>query len=492
MKKVVIIGAGISGMTAGIYLQKAGFETEIYEKNSVPGGQCTGWKREGYMIDNCIHWLTGSKEGSELHELWKEVGALGDGVEVYVKEKFFSAELNGETLTFWRDKDRTRKELLALSPEDEAEINQLMDMVAAAESMQVPVEKPFDKMSIFDYIKMGMSMAEMGKVMKLYGGMDINEFAKRFKHPLIQRAIIDYMPPGYQAYAFVVSYATVTAGNGDIPREGSLSMALRMAKRYQDLGGKLYLNAPVEKVIINGKKAEGIVLASSGEAATADYVICASDVNHTFTKLLDKKYMPKDLCQLFENRDMYPVTTGFHVAFAVEDKLESIKETNIFSCKPLTVGTSVAERMSINNYSYEPSFAPEGNTVLQTMFTQNEDDYEYWMELVKDKEAYQQKKEELSKEIESRLVERLPQIAGKVRILDVWTPVTYHRYCNSFHGAYMGFIVTKNAKNKTVAGKIKGLPNVFIASQWLMGPGGLPTAASMGKFAAQRIVDAKR
>ncbi len=492
MKKVVIIGAGISGMTSGIYLQKAGIETEIYEKNAVPGGQCTGWKREGYMIDNCIHWLTGSKEGSELHKLWKEVGALGDGVEVYEKEKFFSAELNGETLTFWRDKDRTRKELLALSPEDEAEINQLMDMVAAAESMQVPVEKPFDKMGIFDYIKMGMSMAEMGKVMKLYGGMDINEFAMRFKHPLIQRAIIDYMPPGYQAYAFVVSYATVTAGNGDIPREGSLSMALRMAKRYQDLGGKLYLNAPVEKVIVNGKKAEGIVLASSGETVMADYVICASDVNHTFTKLLDKKYMPKDLCQLFENRDMYPVTTGFHVAFAVEDKLESIKETNIFSCKPLTVGTSVAERMSINNYSYEPSFAPEGNTVLQTMFTQNEDDYEYWMELVKDKEAYQQKKEELSKEIESRLVERLPQIAGKVRILDVWTPVTYHRYCNSFHGAYMGFIVTKNAKNKTVAGKIKGLPNVFIASQWLMGPGGLPTAASMGKFAAQRIVDAKR
>ena len=40
---------------AGILLQKAGFETEIYEKNSVPGGQCTGWKREGYTIDNCVH-----------------------------------------------------------------------------------------------------------------------------------------------------------------------------------------------------------------------------------------------------------------------------------------------------------------------------------------------------------------------------------------------------------------------------------------------------
>ena len=53
MKKVVIIGGGIAGMTAGVLLQKAGFATEIYEKNALPGGQCTGWKREGYFIDNC-------------------------------------------------------------------------------------------------------------------------------------------------------------------------------------------------------------------------------------------------------------------------------------------------------------------------------------------------------------------------------------------------------------------------------------------------------
>ena len=92
MKKVVIIGGGIAGMTAGVLLQKAGFQTEIYEKNALPGGQCTGWKREGYMIDNCIHWLTGTRPGSALHELWKEIGVLGDGVEVYKKEMFFGAK----------------------------------------------------------------------------------------------------------------------------------------------------------------------------------------------------------------------------------------------------------------------------------------------------------------------------------------------------------------------------------------------------------------
>ncbi|MGN1181173.1 MAG: phytoene desaturase family protein, partial [Suilimivivens sp.] len=301
MKKAVIIGAGISGLTAGIYLQKAGVLTEIYEKNQVAGGQCTGWKREGYFIDNCIHWLTGTREGSSLHELWKEVGALGEDVELYQKEKFYTSELDGETITFWRDKERTRRELLSLSPQDKDEINKLMDAVSLAESMTVPVEKPFDMMNPFEFMKLGMSMADMGKVMKQYGKMDIRELADRFHHPLIRQALTDYMPPGYQAYAFVVSYATVTGGNGDIPRGGSLQMVMRMVKRYEALGGTLHTGAEVEKVLVNGKRAEEIRLVN-GETVKADYVICASDVSHTFGRLLDEAYMPKQFRKLYQER----------------------------------------------------------------------------------------------------------------------------------------------------------------------------------------------
>ena len=57
--KVAIIGGGVAGLTAGIYLQKDGFNVEIFEKCGVVGGNLTGWKRNGYQIDNCIHWLTG-------------------------------------------------------------------------------------------------------------------------------------------------------------------------------------------------------------------------------------------------------------------------------------------------------------------------------------------------------------------------------------------------------------------------------------------------
>lgn len=485
-KKVIIIGGGVSGLTAGILLQEAGFSTEIYEKNAVAGGLCTGWKRKGFMIDNCIHWLTGTREGSALNDLWKQAGVLGEDVELLKKEKFFSAELNGEQLTFWRDLERTRRELLELSPEDAHEINKLIDYTKLAESMSVPVEKPFDAMSILDYMKLGMSMKSMGKVMKEYGGMDIGELAERFAHPLIRLALIDYMPPGYQAYAFLVSYAIITGGNGDIPRGGSFAMAMRMVKKYQELGGTLILNTPVKKILLEGKQAAGIML-SDEKTVNADYVICACDTDIVFHNLLPEEMMPPLLKKLYENRSFYPVMSGFQAAFAVTGDWE-VKGTHIFPCKELEIAQSKVLRMSVNCYDYEPDFAPAGKTVLQSNFVQTEQDFEYWRKLYQDKAAYDRKKQELAMEIEKRVVAQYPVLKGNIELLDVWTPVTYASYCGCYRGAYMSFIITKQAKSVTVPGKLKGISNVFLASQWQMGPGGLPTAAAMGKFAAWRIL----
>lgn len=41
MEKVVVIGGGVSGLSAGIYALLSGFEVEIFEKNAIPGGELT-------------------------------------------------------------------------------------------------------------------------------------------------------------------------------------------------------------------------------------------------------------------------------------------------------------------------------------------------------------------------------------------------------------------------------------------------------------------
>lgn len=487
MRKVVIIGGGIAGMTAGILLQKAGFQTEIYEKNPLPGGLCTGWKREGYFIDNCIHWLTGTRPGSALHELWKEIGVLRDDVEIHEKEMFFSSKLDGQVLTFWRDKERTRKEMLRLSPEDAKEINKLIDYTEMAETMIVPAEKPFDAMNPLDYIKMGMSMAPMGKVMKEYGNLGMEEYAGRFKHPLIRRAILDYMPSGYQAHAFLASYAMITGGNGDIPMGGSLSMALRIADTYKKKGGILHTNAEVEKVILQGRNAKGILL-GDGRQVDADYIVCACDTDYIFGALLPEEYMPKSLRSMYREREKYPVSSGFQIAYAVDGVFPEMMGTRIFSCDSIKVGSHTVQSMSVQSYEHEPDFAPRGKMVLQSNFLQSEEDFAYWRSLHEDKEAYDRKKDEIARQAMERLVVEYPCLAGRIHILDVWTPMTYVQYCHCYKGSYMSFGTTGQAKSITVPGKVKGLHNVLLASQWLRGPGGLPTAASMGKFAAWRII----
>ena len=58
-KSIIIIGAGIAGLSVGCYAQMNGFKSEIYEMHNISGALCTAWKRKGFTFDGCIHWLTG-------------------------------------------------------------------------------------------------------------------------------------------------------------------------------------------------------------------------------------------------------------------------------------------------------------------------------------------------------------------------------------------------------------------------------------------------
>ena len=125
-KKIVIIGAGIGGLSAGIYALKAGYDAVIYEKNHAAGGECMGWNRNGCHIDNCIHWLTGTDKNTSLWQVWKTIGAIDENTEYAETDKFYSCRYDGKEATLWKDLDRTERELVALSPEDEAETRKLI------------------------------------------------------------------------------------------------------------------------------------------------------------------------------------------------------------------------------------------------------------------------------------------------------------------------------------------------------------------------------
>ena len=482
--KVIVIGGGIAGLAAGIYALKAGYQAEIYEKNPVVGGECMGWNRKGYHIDNCIHWLTGTDSSTKLWEVWKTVGAIDENTEYANTLRFYTSRLGDKEVTLWNDLDKTERELIEAAPEDEAEIRKFIQHVRYAESCVIPSDKPLDMMGIKDYIAMGKDMADFPKVMKEYGKISCGDLAKKFKSPVMQKLMADYLPADYTAYSLLVSYATMTSGNGNIPLKGSLAMSLRIASRFKEMGGVMHSNTPVKRIVVENKKATGIEL-MDGTIVRADAVISAVDTDFLFGRLISRDYMPKDLKKAYENRKAYPVTSGFQVAYAIDSDFSG-EDTIFFDCEPLQIGTNSFTRMSVKSYAYDKSFAPVGKTVLQANVIQSDSDYLFWESL--SEEQYKAKKGELSAELTKRIVAQFPELYGRIELLDCWTPLTYNRYCNAYHGSYMGFVTTVGNKQMRFKGVVKGIDNLYVAGQWVMNPGGLPIAVVSGKFAVQRIL----
>jgi phytoene dehydrogenase-like protein len=199
--------------------------------------------------------------------------------------------------------------------------------------------------------------------------------------------------------------------------------------------------------------------------------------------------MPKELREAYAAPKKYPATSGFQVAFAVS--MDYAKgETVFIDIDPIKVGNRTFDRMYVKAYGYDPIFVKNGKQVIQTCISQTDEDYAYWKSL--SKEEYKALKEALVKQVEQRTVKAFPELADDMEFLDAWTPLTYERYCNAYHGSYMSFVTTPAGKQIKLKGKLKGIDNLYVAGQWTNSPGGLPVAVASGKFAIQRILKSQK
>lgn len=501
-QKIIIVGGGVAGLSAGIYAQKAGFDSVIYEKHSIAGGQCTGWMREGHYIDNCICWMTCAKEGYDLWSIWKDSGICDSNIEIHQHEAFYKSELNGQTIHLWRDLDRTQKEMIALSPEDSKQIKKFIKHVKYSQCLQVPSKKPIDMMNIFELLKFGLRNLKMVPVILKYSKMSVGDLSQKFKHPLLQKIITDYFPKDYLAHLFVAAYGTICSGGGGVPVGGSFAAIQRMVSRYKNLGGKLNCSKPVSKILTNDelnnknsadkkhKKIANGILLEDGTTDFADFVICATDTYHAFEKLIGNEYMPNVLKQCYDDQKNNPLGSSFHVAFSFDGITDKIKGRTFFDCKGFELAKRKITRMNIKNYSFEKTIAPNGKSVLQVKILENEKEYLYWKNLYEtDKQAYDKEKLRSALEVQKTIEDYFDFTRGKLKVLDVWTPFTYTRFCNAYYGVYMTFMTTKKSPNiSNIPGVVKNIDNLYLASQWLMMPGGIPVALITGKYAIQRIL----
>jgi phytoene desaturase len=393
MKQVVIIGGGIAGLSAGIFAQKNGFQSTILEKHHTLGGECTGWDRQGYHIDGCIHWLVGTKADTPIRDLWDTVGALED-VEIYDPESFMAVEHEGVTVHFYRDLNRLKSSWLDISPEDRESIEELCADIQKLHTFSLPTEKPMDLMNLMEKIRYILSMKDIGTVMQKYDKISVQELAQKFRHPALREAIASFMPEGdYSASSVIFPLGTFTGGQSSIPMGGSKALSLRMKERYRSLGGTVLASCEVVDVEIEDKTVRRVTC-RNGKSFEADYFIAACDAHVLYERLLKGRYPDREFEKRYADPEVYPLASNLYVGIGYAGSMDDTPRTLKFPVNSLEIRQNgkPTEHLQMTHYAYEPDFAPEGHTAITFAINQFQPELAEWEALAKDSEAYAREK----------------------------------------------------------------------------------------------------
>ena len=316
-----------------------------------------------------------------------------------------------------------------------------------------------------------------------YVRSSVGELAKNFDNEVIGGFFTSLLTEKFSSLALVCIFAVYTGGNGALPEGGSLAAARRITHKYLSLGGRVISGNAVKKVNVDNGTAFSISTVS-GDVIEGDAFIVTADPKSFFGNVLDEE-MPVALKSCYENKNYYRFSC-VQCAFSCNAYDIPFKGDYIFDLTDDEKKKLKSDYLILREFSHEPSFAPEGKTVLQTMCLADEAECLRYIDLKRDEAAYEKRKKEVENAVIGALLRKFPQFEGGIVTLDVWTPATYKEYTLSDIGSFMSFAFG-GALPKKVSGRVTGVNNVFLATQWQRAPGGLPIAAEAGRASIDYI-----
>jgi phytoene dehydrogenase-like protein len=489
-KSIIIIGAGIAGLSAGCYGQMNGYKTRIFESHTLPGGLCTSWKRKGYTFDGCIHWLTGSGPGNAFYKIWEELGAIQGRQIVNHEESGRILASNGKTFIFYTNVDRLEQHLKEISPADSKLITELCSAIRTFSRFPMAVDKPRELLGTLDYCKMGVQMFPCLNAWRKYSQVSMHDLIMRFTDPFLREALlIAYGAAGFYSIPdFSVAIAAIQrswyhAHVAGYPIGGSLRFAQAIEKRYFDMGGSISYKSPVKKILVRNNRAVGVLL-EDGSEQMADIVISAADGHKTIFNLLDGKYINKEIRNCYDNLPVYQPCIQVSLGVARDLKDEPHSATYQLE-QPINIGGEMRNWFLIKHFCYDPTLAPAGKSVIMTRFKST---YDYWKRMFEQRDRYEAEKQSILETVIAQLEKRFPGIENEVEITDVATPLTYERYTGNWQGSPQGWLsdIKTMDLGAKIAHSLPGLGEFYMVGQWV-GEAGVPGAAMSGRNRIQLL-----
>ena len=323
MKSVSIIGGGISSLSAACYLAKAGLQVEVFEKNATIGGRARQYKESGFTFDMGPTWYwmpdvfekffaNFGKKPSDYYQLEK----LDPAYKV-----FFSRE---DSITIPGSTAEIIKVFEGIEAGAGKQLEKLLSEasynydVAVNDVVYKPGKSPFELVSRKTIPKIGLFIMSISQLA-----------ARRFKNPHL-RQIIEFpvlflgaKPSDIPAFYSFMNFADFSLGTWH-PSGGMYSVIEGFKKLAGELGVKLHTNAPVEEIMVEGKRTVGIRV--EGKLIRSDLVVSGADYHHSemLLKPSERGYSEK----YWEGRTFAPSSLLFYLG--IDQKVKNVNHHTLF------------------------------------------------------------------------------------------------------------------------------------------------------------------
>ncbi len=481
---VVVIGAGISGLTAAALLARRDLSVCILEEQPRAGGYLQGFSRGGFHFDPAVQWLNGMGPRGMAGRLLEHIGA--DRPECPELEAF--QRYRGESFDYLLDSDpdRMRDAMVADFPAERDGINRLFD---DARELGRRMELLHNRARAME------SMSPWTKMVRGLGMLGWYLGVRRHLRPGLEEGLARYVADPAFARIYIAEEKLASAMMpvawayaGDLygaPRGGSVALVNWLIDHARACGAELHLGEPVEQLLLDGQRVTGARCAS-GLSVAARHVIYAADVWRLYTELLppeassDKlraKLQAADLSYsnltLFLGLDCDPATLGL----GTEQVL--LTRDDVPRAEQMASGPDRAALTVCAPSLRDDSLAPAGKGTVVIHCPAWLEDHERWGagEGLARGRAYRQVKQEQAQVVLDRVEQGLcPGLAAHVELMEIATPLTYQRYTRNRGGAVIAARATDANIKARLAHYETPVKGLLLAGHWAEYSGGVPMA----------------
>lgn len=288
--RIVVVGAGLGGLSAAIRLQAAGQSVTLVEKRAQLGGRAGQLKADGYTFDMGPSIITAPHL---LHDVWSSAGArLEDDVELVPLTPYYRIYFaDGRHFDYGGSPEQVEAQIRAFDP---GAISGYRRFMAATRHIY---QRAFEDLASQPFHRLGTFLKLVPELLRLNAAQSVYDFVSRFFRDPQLRTVFSFHPLFIGGNPFRASaiYSIVPylerKGGVWFARGGMYAVVQAMHALFSRLGGETRLSNGVEEVLVDDatRRATGVRLAS-GESLAADAVVLNADVATAYMQLVPARY----------------------------------------------------------------------------------------------------------------------------------------------------------------------------------------------------------